>query len=85
MLDVDPYFQPKTEEEQEEYGSEFHEDQFVNVAKDLIDRVRRRKGLDTERKIVIHAEKQRTLGKKKWSEIASTPFSQSLLLSLAIW
>lgn len=62
---MDPYFQPKTEEEQEEYGSEFHEDQFVNVAKDLIDRVRRRKGLDTERKIVIHAEKQRTLGKKK--------------------
>ena len=65
ILDVDPYFQPHTEEEQEEFGSEFHEDQFVNVAKTLIDKVRRRKGLDTERKIVVHAEKQRTLAKKK--------------------
>ena len=42
----------------EKYDSE-------NRAKLYMNQVRKRKGLKIEEKIVMHAEKQRTLGKKK--------------------
>lgn len=62
MIDVDPYWEPCTEEEMAHYGEKYDSE---NRAKNYVNQVRRRKGLKTEDKIVMHAEKQRTLGKKK--------------------
>ncbi|KAJ2496550.1 Cytoplasmic GTPase/eEF2-like protein (ribosomal biogenesis) [Coemansia sp. RSA 1972] len=59
-LNVDPFWVPTTEEELEDLGEKADKD---NVAKKYMDGVRRRKGLFVERKIVEHAEKQRTLKK----------------------
>eukprot|EP00939_MAST-03C_sp_MAST-3C-sp1_P005425 g5425.t1 len=63
LLDVDPFFQPKTLAEREEHGEVVQNKH--NVAKAYIDAVRKRKGLATDEKIVIAAEKQRNLSKKK--------------------
>lgn len=49
---------PTTEEELEDLG-EYGDKE--NVAKRYVDRVRRKKGLLVERKIVAHGEKQKTL------------------------
>ena len=65
ILDDDPFFQPTTAEEREEYGEVNHEDQIKSIAKVYIDKTRARKGLDLKRKIVVSGEKQRTLSKKK--------------------
>jgi ribosome assembly protein 1 len=46
----------------EEFGEVTNE---VNIARKYIDDTRRRKGLPLGEKIVIHAEKQRTLKKNK--------------------
>lgn len=62
VLEEDPFFVPRTEEEKEEYGdgsSVLH-----NMARKLIDEVRRRKGLHVEEKVVQHATKQRTRSRK---------------------
>lgn len=56
---VDPFFVPTTEEELEEFGSEAGGP--ANLARRLIDGVRRRKGLPVEEKVVAKATKQRTL------------------------
>jgi ribosome assembly protein 1 len=56
---VDPFFVPTTEEELEEYGTEAGGP--ANLARRLIDAVRRRKGLPVEEKVVAKATKQRTL------------------------
>ena len=37
----------------------------LNVVRNCIDKVRKRKGLAVEEKIVVYAEKQRNLNKKK--------------------
>jgi ribosome assembly protein 1 len=63
VLDVDPYFKPMSEEEREEFGEMVHEGQLKNIARRFIDTVRVRKGMYVEKKIVEHAEKQRTLKK----------------------
>lgn len=55
---VDPFFVPTTDEEREEWGEEA---MTSNLAKRLIDAVRRRKGLPVEEKVVAKATKQRTL------------------------
>ncbi|KAJ2046169.1 Cytoplasmic GTPase/eEF2-like protein (ribosomal biogenesis) [Coemansia sp. S16] len=57
-LDMDPFWVPTTEEELEDLGEKADRD---NVAKRYMDKVRKRKGLFVERKIIEHAEKQRTL------------------------
>ncbi|MEW5299577.1 MAG: hypothetical protein WDW36_002578 [Sanguina aurantia] len=57
-LQVDPFFVPTTDEEREEWGEEA---MTSNLAKRLIDAVRRRKGLPVEEKVVAKATKQRTL------------------------
>lgn len=62
ILDIDPYFKPTSEEDIEEYGSEYGE---KNLGKMLVDEVKIRKGLLSDRKIIKDAEKQRTLSKKK--------------------
>eukprot|EP00878_Enallax_costatus_P013632 GHUV01014254.1.p1 GENE.GHUV01014254.1~~GHUV01014254.1.p1 ORF type:complete len:573 (+),score=214.81 GHUV01014254.1:327-2045(+) len=58
-LQVDPFFVPTTEEELEEFGTEAGGP--ANLARRLIDAVRRRKGLPVEEKMVAKATKQRTL------------------------
>ncbi|KAJ4710496.1 Elongation factor-like [Melia azedarach] len=62
VLPEDPFFVPKTEEEIEEFGDGSSVPQ--NTPRKLIDAVRRRKGLPVEEKVVQHATKQRTLGRK---------------------
>lgn len=44
---------------------QIYNDQRVNLPKEYIDAVRARKGLACDRKIVVHAEKQRTIARKK--------------------
>jgi ribosome assembly protein 1 len=67
VLDVDPFFRATTEDELEEYGETGYEDSYGshNVARKYITSVRKRKGLATNEKIVVSAEKQRTLARKK--------------------
>ncbi|OZJ03843.1 hypothetical protein BZG36_04304 [Bifiguratus adelaidae] len=60
MLDQDPFWVPTTEEELEDLGEKADRE---NIARKYMDTVRKRKGLFVERKIIEHAEKQRTLRK----------------------
>ncbi|GMH33552.1 hypothetical protein BSKO_01386 [Bryopsis sp. KO-2023] len=62
-LQVDPFFVPITEEEREEFG-EAVGTVVPNLARTLIDRVRKRKGLPVEEKVVESATKQRTRARK---------------------
>lgn len=62
VIDEDPFWAPSTEEELEEFGED---DRSPNLARELIDAVRRRKGLPVEEKIVQRASAQRTLARKR--------------------
>ncbi|KAI3420267.1 hypothetical protein GPALN_003583 [Globodera pallida] len=62
LIDEDPFWQPTTEEEVEEFGSRGFE---KNQARLYVDTVRRRKGLPVEEVIVVSAEKQRNLKRNK--------------------
>lgn len=62
LIDFDPFWRPTTEDELEEFGDNAS---LTNPTRMLIDKVRRRKGLPVEEKIIEFAEKQRTLNKKK--------------------
>ena len=62
-LGQDPNFRVATEEEQE--AMDDGEYDGVNIARKLVDDVRRRKGLRVEEKAVQCATKQRTLARKK--------------------
>ncbi|KAA0156025.1 hypothetical protein FNF29_01443 [Cafeteria roenbergensis] len=64
-IDEDPFFRPKTASELEEFGDTVHAGQQRNTARELVKEVRRRKGLDLDRRIVVAAEKQRTLARKR--------------------
>ncbi|KAJ3272649.1 Cytoplasmic GTPase/eEF2-like protein (ribosomal biogenesis) [Terramyces sp. JEL0728] len=61
VLDIDPYWVPKTEEELEDMGDKADKD---NLAKKYMEDVRLRKGLFIEKKLVENAEKQKTLKNK---------------------
>ncbi|ORY50361.1 P-loop containing nucleoside triphosphate hydrolase protein [Rhizoclosmatium globosum] len=61
VLDLDPFWVPTTQEELEDLGEKADRE---NVAKKYMEGVRKRKGLFIEKKIVEHAEKQRTLKQK---------------------
>ena len=50
-VQVDPFFVPVTEEEREEFGEEGQGVGAPNLARRLIDAVRRRKGLAVEEKV----------------------------------
>lgn len=63
IIQQDPFWRPVTEEELEEFGENATAEH--NLPRVLIDQVRKRKGLPIEEKIVVFAEKQRTLNKKK--------------------
>ena len=62
VRDTDPFWRPTSLEELEDHGELASE---PNDSKKVIEKVRRRKGLLVEEKIVAFAEKQRTLNKKK--------------------
>lgn len=63
-LQVDPFFVPTTEEEREEFGEEGQGMIGYNLARLLIDQVRKRKGLPVDKKVVESATKQRTRARK---------------------
>ncbi|KAH8041080.1 hypothetical protein HPB51_013740 [Rhipicephalus microplus] len=62
LVDVDPFWVPSTEEEYAHFGEKADTE---NRARKYMNSVRRRKGLPVSEKVVEHAEKQRTLSKKK--------------------
>lgn len=62
LIDDDPFWTPTTKDEIEHFGDKAD---TVSVARTYVDAVRERKGLFVEKKIVEHAEKQRTLSKNK--------------------
>ncbi|KAJ8714576.1 hypothetical protein PYW07_002801 [Mythimna separata] len=62
VIDIDPFWRPRTEEEYLHWGEKWD---GVNRAKAYMDSVRARKGLATDKQLVQHAEKQRTLSKNK--------------------
>jgi len=64
-IEEDPFWVPSTEDELEDLGLEDTTQISNNLARKLMNRTRRRKGLKVEEKIVEKAEKQRTLSKKK--------------------
>lgn len=65
IVDTDPFWTPQTDEELEDLGAADMTAENNNLARKLINGVRRRKGLKVEEKIVENAEKQRTLSRKK--------------------
>lgn len=60
ILDIDPFWEPFTEEELEDLGDTADKE---NVAKKYMEGVRTRKGLFVGKKLVAGAEKQKTLKK----------------------
>lgn len=62
VISSDPYWVPTTEEEYLHFGEKADSE---NQALKYVNSVRRRKGLYVEKKLVEHAEKQRTLSKNK--------------------
>jgi ribosome assembly protein 1 len=64
ILDVDPFYEPRTEDELEEFGQHGHI-AAPNIARDYINGVRQRKGLMVDKKIVESSEKQRNRSMKK--------------------
>lgn len=65
VIDKDPFWMPSTEEELEELSLEDSTVSRNNLARKLVDQIRRRKGLKVEEKLVEKAEKQRNLSRKK--------------------
>lgn len=63
LLDQDPFWRPRTEDELEEFGEQYLDEH--NLAKTWINKIRKRKGLAVDEQVVVSAEKQRTLNKKK--------------------
>ncbi len=64
IFDQDPFFVASTEEELEDIGENLG-GVAPNLALQYMNSVRKRKGLRVEEKIVLKADKQRTLSKKK--------------------
>lgn len=63
IVEENPFWRPKTEEELEEFGNSKAYDR--NIFRIRIDQIRKRKGLAIEEKVVINAEKQRNANRKK--------------------
>ncbi|KAI1730797.1 elongation factor tu GTP binding domain-containing protein [Ditylenchus destructor] len=62
LIDEDPFWQPTTEDEIEEYGIK---GDSINQARLYMDAVKRRKGLPIDEVIIVSAEKQRNLKRNK--------------------
>ena len=67
IIPENPFFRASTDDELEEFGEHQYEESYSgnNLARRFITQVRTRKGMETQLKIVVAAEKQRTLGKNK--------------------
>lgn len=67
IIPDNPFFRATTEDELEEFGERGYEESYQahNRAYKYIQEIRKRKGLSTSEKVVVAAEKQRTLAKKK--------------------
>eukprot|EP00871_Galdieria_phlegrea_P002044 jgi/Galph1/2840/GphlegSOOS_G1500.1 len=65
VIEKDPFWVPTTEEELEELSLEDSTTSRNNLARKLVEAIRRRKGLKVEQKLVEKAEKQRNLSRKK--------------------
>ncbi|GMM30530.1 GTPase [Martiniozyma asiatica (nom. inval.)] len=63
LLDEDPFWVPKTEEELEEFGDNIGSAEGRGWAKRILHDVRSSKGMSTNKKIVENAEKQRNMKK----------------------
>ena len=74
VLDEDPFSKPTTEEEIEEWGESFA---TKNKAYQIVTAIRKRKGMQTEEKIVENAEKQRTMKSK--SSVCCTCVLKSII------
>ncbi len=61
VLDIDPFWVPTTEEELEDLGVIADRS---NLAKYYMEKVRIRKGMAIEKKLVEHGEKQRNIKNK---------------------
>lgn len=61
-IEEDPFWVPTTEEEKAHFGDL---GDAPNLARKFMDLTRKRKGMAVEEKIVEHAEKQRTISRKK--------------------
>ncbi len=62
QMEMEPFWKPTTQQELEDHGEMASE---PNLTRLVVDKVRKRKGLTVEEKVVASAEKQRTLAKKK--------------------
>jgi ribosome assembly protein 1 len=58
ILDIDPFWTPFTEEELEDLGDVADKE---NIAKRYMDAIRTRKGLFVQKRLVVGANKQKTL------------------------
>jgi len=67
IIAENPFFRPTTEDELEEFGETGYEESYLlhNRAHKYIEEVRKRKGLATKEKVILEAEKQRTISRKK--------------------
>lgn len=63
IIDDDPFWEPKTIDEIEEFGT--NKSSVTNLARKYMDSIRKRKGLLTDDVIVVNAEKQRNLKRNK--------------------
>jgi len=67
VIPDNPFFRATTEDELEEFGEQGYEESYQahNRAFKFVREIRKRKGLTTSEKVVVAAEKQRTLARKK--------------------
>ncbi|CAK9250496.1 unnamed protein product [Sphagnum jensenii] len=63
IIQDNPFWKPQTEDELEKYGDSYVSEH--NILRACIDKVRKRKGLPIEEKVVVSAEKQRNMNRKK--------------------
>ncbi len=63
-MSMDPFWRPQTEEEREDEGEGGHLG-IINSVRKQVDSIRKRKGLSTAEKLIVAAEKQRTMSLKK--------------------
>lgn len=59
--EIDPFWKPHTDEELEDLGEIVEQ----SITRKYVDDVRKRKGLATEEKLVVFADKQRNLKRNK--------------------
>lgn len=62
MIEIDPFYQPKTKDEKEEHGEKFLQKNYPRL---LIEKLRVKKGLATDKKIVADGDKQSTHSKTR--------------------